>query len=31
MDSGVAITTDVMVGEIKDARSFTALSKSGVK
>jgi subtilisin family serine protease len=30
MDSGVAITTDVIVGgNPKDARSFTALSKSG--
>jgi cell wall-associated protease len=30
MDSGVAITTDVVVGgNLKDSRSFTALSKSG--
>jgi hypothetical protein len=29
MDSGVAITTDVVVGESKDTRSFSTLSQSG--
>jgi hypothetical protein len=29
MDSGVAITENVVVAEIKDSRSFTTLSKSG--
>ena len=30
MDSGIAITTDVIVGgKANDIRSFTALSKSG--